>query len=480
MSSLLRHLTIPIVALCALAAMACSDDTPASIASPSPRALSTAQPDVQPEISSQSPATTEPTPLPVSPARTMAPQPATNIPFPSTPTAIPNTRVPEPAPTPGLADTLMSQARSGTVAAGGVEFDLDLEITAKVNGTDEVTDMTYRVRFNPSADYTRAIMEITSSAGGSMGESVEYFEGVMVRTDGGAWGVHEEHETPYAIEARVFFDHPLPDGRKIVIPAQAVPGLEGTHLMEARMLVLRIAGVEAIMNATYWVGQDDGLLRQLTAEGRASVQDLGDIIDRRPDDGEVTLRMRASRFDYGPVGIETPRILNRYNHQSVSLDDGRALVAGGSIRVMEFWTALFSPLPQTFDPDSQWWTTSSTLLSGEIILLGTTMVQLPDGRVLFVGLSALGDGEVGSAAGVFDPLSEVFTHLVGPSVTRGELCLVVLSDGRVLAAGGAIYPNMMSFPTLSNVAEILDLVTMEWTQVASMNLIAGTPRAVHP
>ena len=57
MSSLLRHLTILIVALCALAAMACSDDTPASTANPSAGALST----TQPEISSRSPATMEPT-----------------------------------------------------------------------------------------------------------------------------------------------------------------------------------------------------------------------------------------------------------------------------------------------------------------------------------------------------------------------------------------------------------------------------------
>lgn len=414
--------------------------------------------------------------LPVSPPRTMGPQAATNIPFPSTPTSVPNTQVPEPTPTPGLADTLMSQARGGTEAVGGVEFVLELEITATVNGVDEVTDVAYIVRFNPSADYTHATMEITGPTGELMGESVEFFEGVMVRTDGAdAWSVHERHETPYHIEARAFFGQPLPDGRKIISPTQPAQGLEDTHLMEASMPSFRIVGVNAIMTAKYWVGRDDGLLRQLTAEGQASVRDLNGIIDTRPDSGDVTLNMRASDFKYGSVDVETPTILNRYDHQSVLLRDGRALVAGGSIRVMEFWSTLFPPLPQTFDPDSGWWTTRTGLLSEETIRLGTPMVQLPDGRVLFVGLSALGDGQLGSAASVFDPVAETFTHMVGPSVTRADPGLAVLSDGRVLAAGGSMYPNMMSFPTLSGAAEILDLGTMEWIPAAGMNLIAGTP-----
>ena len=51
----------------------------------------------------------------------------------------------------------------------------------------------------------------------------------------------------------------------------------------------------------------------MTAEGQASVRDLNGIIDTRLDSGEVSLNMRASDFKYGPVDIETPKILNRYD-----------------------------------------------------------------------------------------------------------------------------------------------------------------------
>ena len=196
--------------------------------------------------------------------------------------------------------------------------------------------------------------------------------------------------------------------------------------------------------------------------------------------------------------MKTPRV----DHTAVRLLDGRVLVAGGSNEAEEHMTSaeLYDPksgtwsatadmlkpyfrdgFPATllldgrvlvgdeddpdaddpiigaevYDPASGTWTATGAMISRKDFDCCATVTLLRDGRVLVTGREG---------AQLFDPDTMTWTA-TGKPITRGlgAGAAVLLPDGKVLVAGGGIYPQMLRS------AELYDPDTGSWTATGDMN-----------
>ena len=304
-----------------------------------------------------------------------------------------------------------------------------------------------------------------------------------------------------------------------------------THVISVRLDVDRTDSDGGI-DVVYWVGADDGLLRQVQAEGEFDLAGLSELLDGiEAETGSA--RLTAKFFDHGKqVGIVTPRLLSpRFGHKATLLDDGRVLVAGGFtgvannnfidpepvpvVQVFDFATATWG-LVGSFDgrsaPGPGAYTSTIRLSDGNVLAIGffeegenvfgsrvvleqdadswaplppnplarglPELTLLDDGRVLVTGgfLSRGQPGpsfELGTAVEIYDP--ETGHWREGPEMneTREYQAVVLMGDGRALAAGG----RALNFDP-SNRAEVYDPETDEWILTGSMNAPLSFPVAV--
>jgi hypothetical protein len=123
---------------------------------------------------------------------------------------------------------------------------------------------------------------------------------------------------------------------------------------------------------------------------------------------------------------------SRLSQTATLLSDGRVLIAGGlDLTLAALATAeLYDPMTGTFSPTgsmgaSRAWTTA-TLLS--------------DGRVLIAGGATAGDistRKILASAELYDPKTGTFSPTGSMTTARGGQTATLLSDGRVLIAGGS-------------------------------------------
>ena len=238
------------------------------------------------------------------------------------------------------------------------------------------------------------------------------------------------------------------------------------------------------LDVVYYVGVDDGELRQVDAEGEI---DVGGIL--APLDGVEadigSMKLTARFYDYGKqFPIVTPRLTYpRFGHDAILLDDGRVLVAGGWTGVANNDTIFPFPLPfsQTYDSETALWTIVGLLTADDVSdmrpgFLGSTL-KLRDGRVMSVGF--MGDAEgITGVASAFHENSDSWTPLAPPPSPRGEPDMALLGDGRVLVAGGLDIEGLdiegLSSESIIgsvNVVEIFDPGTGAWQQAAVMKQV---------
>ena len=106
------------------------------------------------------------------------------------------------------------------------------------------------------------------------------------------------------------------------------------------------------------------------------------------------------------------------------LSDGRVLAVGGD----------FSTSAEVYDPGANTWTVLSSPVSG-FGLSEPSLTRLNDGRVLLAGGSGGGFNNR-STAEIFDPSSNSWSATGSMNVPHAGAASVLLSDGRVLVAGG--------------------------------------------
>ena len=354
--------------------------------------------------------------------------------------------------------------------AGSYAFEISFNLHVLVDGRTHDVGSTYigdaRTDGYSTADVTVAAPDETVKSRVIILDSTV----LVLDASTGKWDAHYG-ESPHFVDLRALFGL-----RSGVLDGLALTGQEmvdgvDTHRIEGSLRGLVIAGARGDFDVVYWIGAEDGLLREVFAYGQLELGDNTTLIGNINAE-MASIKLTAKLFDQGKrVDIVTPTLaVPRFGHEAVLLDDGRVLVGGGfsgfanNNVIVEFPLGLV----QVYEPAAGMWSIIEPL-EGPGIFYSTT--KLVDGRVLFVGLSGGDDQPVGMAS-IFDPVSESWTPLSGSSSPRGVPSLALLADGRVLVAGGLDYSGAdspYSSPEAVNVVEILDPLTGDWQQAAAMN-----------
>jgi hypothetical protein len=154
----------------------------------------------------------------------------------------------------------------------------------------------------------------------------------------------------------------------------------------------------------------------------------------------------------------------RASHAAVLLQNGKVLIAGGG-GAGDNSAELYDPATNTFERTGDMTVSRGGFPQGT----GAVGVLLRNGKVLIVGGTL--SGGVGPAlpnADLYDPATGTFTATGNMLSARDQLAATLLSDGRVLAAGGRDFGIPDSFADTD--AEIYDPATETWSATTQMNV----------
>lgn len=153
---------------------------------------------------------------------------------------------------------------------------------------------------------------------------------------------------------------------------------------------------------------------------------------------------------------QTPMTRSRYAHTATLLKDGRVLVVGGQ------GTEIYGQV-DIYDPSTNTWTEVSPL---NIRRDDHTATLLTNGRVLIAGGYNL-FGQTIKSAEIYDPVTNTWFMTGDMHYDRDWFSSVLLPDGKVLVAGGrSTSLNIESQRT----TEIYDPITGSWTLTGDMNV----------
>ena len=177
----------------------------------------------------------------------------------------------------------------------------------------------------------------------------------------------------------------------------------------------------------------------------------------------VTVLASSELYDpeigqWSATGALNSRRFN-YNNNMVMLDNGKALIAGGS-NVDASGNDLASA--ELYDPAVGTWSFTGSLNTPR---RNATMTKLLDGRVLVTGgARGSGGGRFLSSAEIYDPEAGTWSNTGSLSVAREIHSAVLLHDGRVLVVGGEGPWNVNS-----PVVEIYNPATGSWITTGSVS-----------
>ncbi|VBB43130.1 putative Kelch repeat-containing protein [uncultured Desulfatiglans sp.] len=148
----------------------------------------------------------------------------------------------------------------------------------------------------------------------------------------------------------------------------------------------------------------------------------------------------------------------RASHTATLLSDGRVFIFGGATGERKF----SDETGDLYDPESERWTPSAPLTGCPVA--GACAVQLPDsgGQVMVVG----GAGSAGCLLQprIYDPGNDQWIDTGAPTVyQRSQFSLSLLPDGSVLAVGGS---NREGFPD----SEVYQPSSAGWRSIGPMNV----------
>ncbi len=145
-------------------------------------------------------------------------------------------------------------------------------------------------------------------------------------------------------------------------------------------------------------------------------------------------------------------------HAAALLPDGRVLVAGGQGEV-------FYNRCEIYDPVTNTWTASAQM---NHMRMRHTATALPDGRILVTG----GYGNSGVtgplySAEIYDSATGLWSLTANMSVSRYYQTATLLADGTVFVAGG--YGSNGASSGIRNEGEIFNPATGQWSSTANMS-----------
>jgi N-acetylneuraminic acid mutarotase len=159
--------------------------------------------------------------------------------------------------------------------------------------------------------------------------------------------------------------------------------------------------------------------------------------------------------------------VQRYHHTATLLPNGKVLVAGGYNGL-----SLSVNAAELYDPATGRWSGTGSLNTDRT---GHTATLLPNGKVLVAGGYKVGDRgfDTLDSAELYDPVTETWSVTGSLNRSRSDHSAGLLSNGKVLVAGGQIFA---SWPVIIlNEAELYDLATGTWSLTANLN----SPRRDH-
>jgi len=177
--------------------------------------------------------------------------------------------------------------------------------------------------------------------------------------------------------------------------------------------------------------------------------------------------MRAELYDpgTGTWAATGSMVAPRSSYSATSLADGKVLVAGGADNSGALASA------EIYDPVSGTWSATGAMSTARYYHTATLLL---DGKVLVAGGIVAGDSADDQVpfAELYDPVSGTWTATGAMATDRAYHTATLLTDGRVLVAGGA-QDGVRGGP----VAELYDPISGTWT--AAGNMITPTPRSGH-
>ena len=202
-------------------------------------------------------------------------------------------------------------------------------------------------------------------------------------------------------------------------------------------------------------------------DGRVLVVGAADNVDAKDTGAEI----------YDPAtGKFTPArpLVDRSGPAVALLQDGRVLVAGGADVRSSSEDCVASA--ELYDPTSGKFTMTGSMRAARE---AATATVLSDGRVLVAGGGPCGDPQSGTAttyatAEIYDPRTGTFSPAGDMSVEREEDTATLLPDGRVLVAGGFSYLSGQYYSS----AEIFDPSTNRFALTGSMTTARSDDVAV--
>ena len=473
-------------------------------------------------------ATPPPTIPTATPPATPTPAPATPTPSPSaptetpTPTILPPTTTPPPTATPPPTPAREPfRTRPPRPTLSPVLREAALDAIASIAEMPEGASMAFDARLQISVQSEGGELAATAEYAGELqtgsyfAQLPDYSRGELVIATPGQPPVRRELITLFATRyhpaasvgewtARPTDGLPFPDPRFFIWgeAASAVPlralrsyGRETLQSVETQVIAGNAArlglngldgtdsalppGAAGAAEVIYWIGVNDGLLRQVELRGRLPLPPDSPF---RPDiEGEAVLTGLTVRYsDFGrEVNIAAPELpYFFFNQRALLLDDGRVLVAGGFTgrddggglapypttyaQRYDFATGLWQPLGR-YHPAAD----------GAAPVFYDSLAALPDGTPLAFGVSPAGPDLGSSAAYRLNTAAGHWELLADGAQTRLFAGVTMLADGRLLVAGGlTLQPNGFA-PDDS--AEIFDPADGRWRAAAPMPLYARTP-----
>jgi hypothetical protein len=161
----------------------------------------------------------------------------------------------------------------------------------------------------------------------------------------------------------------------------------------------------------------------------------------------------------------------RVDHTWTLLPDGRVAAIGGSTEAGKAWAT--PATDDLYDPASGAWSRGKAMARGRA---GHTATVLADGRVLVVGGNELTEGKdgptfVASGNEVWDPRRDVWSGTGALASPRDLQSATLLTDGRVLVAGGQHQVLRNAVPE----AELFDGKAGKFTRAGALAM----PRILH-
>ena len=268
-----------------------------------------------------------------------------------------------------------------------------------------------------------------------------------------------------------------------MLPPQTLDGDEA--LVMSSQISVGDPDNERGMEVTYWITENDGIIRKLTASGPFDPAMLSIRPENIPHLSNPRVELTATFSDYGKIiDYRSPVIsFQRFSHDAVPLEDGRVLIYGGFSGALSdnFNPAFPMFFSEIYDPGDKTWTfveriwevSPEDIMSGAIelnLFMFSRGVVLDNGSIAApaVALDEIGDD---AAITTLDDEKSSWTKMSDMPNPRTFASTALMGDGSIFVTGGGnvvMELGLSQAPT--TIVETYDPQASTWQSLAPMNV----------